>query len=236
VNATVSAKLLPLAVAWLALAPPVPSGPSPAVEANRLALEAAAVKADAGHGQILFLKHCVECHGPRAWGDGPREIPTLAGQQERYLVTQLARFATGARPGTETHGAAMHDTLQPPDVDRPQALADLAAWLVHAPRDPEPEHGDGRALAAAARAYARDCAGCHGAEGEGGVPQALQAVPAIAGQHYSYLLVQLRSFTAGRRSHVLFTLPGAPSASEQQALADYLSRLTPPAPAPAPAR
>jgi cytochrome c553 len=203
-----------------------PAAPAPSAPATALALQAAAATADAGHGQILFLKHCVPCHGPRAWGDGPRVIPAIAGQQERYLVVQLARFATGERQGSEIHGSAMHDTLQPADVDRPQALADLAAWLAHAPRNREPEQGEGRDLAAAGRTYLRECAGCHGTGGGG---DARAVVPAIAGQHYSYLLAQLQSFAAERRVHALFTDPRtAPSAQQQQLIADYLSRLTVP--------
>lgn len=201
-----------------------PAAPAPSAPATALALQATAATADAGHGQILFLKHCVPCHGARAWGDGPRVIPAIAGQQERYLVVQLARFATGARQGSEIHGSAMHDALQPADVDRPQALADLAAWLARAPRNRVPEQGEGRDLAAAERAYVRECAGCHGTGGGG---DAREVVPAIAGQHYSYLLAQLQSFTAGRRVHALFTDPSTtPSALQQRAIADYLSRLT----------
>ncbi|HXW75488.1 MAG TPA: c-type cytochrome [Steroidobacteraceae bacterium] len=200
-----------------------PSTPASSDPATALALQAAAATADAGHGQILFLKHCVPCHGARGWGDGPRVIPAIAGQQERYLVVQLARFATGERHGSDIHGSAMHDTLQPADVDRPQALADLAAWLARAPRDREPEQGEGRDLAAAGRTYLRDCAECHGTNGAG---DARAAVPALAGQHYSYLLAQLQAFAAGRRTHVLFADSSTtPSAQQQQALADYLSRL-----------
>jgi cytochrome c553 len=203
-----------------------PSAPAPSNPATALALQAAAATADAGHGQILFLKHCVACHGARAWGDGPRVIPAIAGQEQRYLVVQLARFATGERQGSEIHGSVMHDTLQPADVDRPQALADLAAWLAQAPRNRAPEQGEGRDLAAAGRTYARECAGCHGTSGAG---DARAVVPAIAAQHYSYLLAQLQAFAAGRRVHALFTDPSTtPSAQQQQAIADYLSRLNVP--------
>lgn len=70
-----------------------------------------AVTPDAEHGKILFLKHCARCHGAHAWGDGPREIPTLAGQRERYVIEQVARFATDERAGSKMHGPAMYETL-----------------------------------------------------------------------------------------------------------------------------
>jgi len=201
-----------------AAAPDDSAGP-----AGQLALQAGAATADSGHGRILYLKHCAECHGARAWGDGLREIPALAGQRQKYLLLQLARFASGERPGSVTHGPAMHDALAPPDVDRPQALADLAAYLAQAAPDPHPEQSEGRTLEAGRLAYLEACAACHGSDG-GGSERA--AIPAIAGQHYSYLLAQLQSFAAGRRSHALFADAGAAlSLQQQQALADYLARL-----------
>jgi cytochrome c553 len=194
---------------------------SPAAD---LETRAAAVTPDPGHGKILYLKHCAACHRPHAWGDGPREIPALAGQQERYLLEQLARYATGERPGSPTHGAAMHETLQAPDLDRPQALADLAAYLVRAPRDPEPERSEGRALSAGKRTYTRTCFGCHGSDGRG---SEREVIPAIGGQHYSYLLAQLGAIETGRRAHPPHVDVRSPlSAAEQQALADYVARLT----------
>jgi cytochrome c553 len=187
-----------------------------------LAARAAAVTADPGHGRILFLKHCAACHRPHAWGDGPREIPALAGQHESYLREQLARYATGQRAGSLKHGSAMHDTLTAPDLNRPQALADLSSYLARALRDPDPEHSEGRALAVGKRTYARACSGCHGADGAGS-----EVVPAIGGQHYSYVLVQLDAIAAGRRGHPPYAgVRAALPAGEQPALADYIARLT----------
>lgn len=193
-----------------------------ASQAADLAARAAAVTPDPGHGKILYLKHCAACHRAHAWGDGPREIPALAGQHERYLREQLARYAAGERPGSLKHGAAIHDTLQAPDLNRPQALADLSTYLARAPRDPEPERSEGRALAAGKRTYTQACLGCHGADGAGS-----EVVPAIGGQHYSYVLVQLDAISAGRRAHPAYEgVRAALPAGEQPALADYIARLT----------
>ena len=196
-----------------------------AAAALDLASQAARLTADVPHGMVLYLKHCAACHGRQAWGNGPREIPALAGQRESYLVAQLAHFIDGDRPGSERHGPAMHEALQPPDVKRAQALRDLGAWLSRAPSNREPEQGAGQALAAGQRAYAKACADCHGVNGEG---SDAPVVPALAGQHYSYLLARLRGFSSGRLAHA----PGLPptvvgSSGEQQALADYAARLAP---------
>jgi cytochrome c553 len=193
-----------------------------------LASQAATLTADVPHGMVLYIKHCASCHGKRAWGDGPREIPGLAGQREPYLIAQLAHFVDAKRQGSELHGPVMRDTLQPPDVNRAQALCDLGAWLTRAPANREPERGPGQALAAGKRVYANACADCHGLSGEGSDQP---VVPALATQHYSYLLAQLRGFSSGARAHA----PGLDArivgaAEEQQALADYSSRLTLPSP------
>jgi cytochrome c553 len=174
---------------------------------------------------VLYLKHCAACHGRQAFGDGPREIPALAGQRQSYLIVQLAHFIDGDRPGSELHGPAMHDALQPPDVKRAQSLRDLGAWLSGAPSNREPEQGPGQALATGKRTYVSVCAGCHGVNGEGGEPP---IAPALAGQHYSYLLTELRRFSSGHLAHAPGLLPTiVGSADGQQALADYASRLVP---------
>jgi cytochrome c553 len=193
----------PGAMASVAVAEPAAAGNAP----------------DPRHGEALYLRHCVPCHGGRAWGDGPREIPALAGQREAYLIEQLTRFASGERPGSQMHGPAMHDTLRASDLSRPAAIRDLAAYLAHAPADPRAEQGRGRSLAAGESVYVRSCAACHGADGagaEGG------SAPRIGAQHFRYVLSRLREFGSAHRGSVPAV---ALSAEEQQALADYISRL-----------
>jgi cytochrome c553 len=199
--------------ACIAMASPAPD----------LLAQASAATGDAEHGRILYLKHCAACHRSRGWGDGPREIPALAGQRQRYLMEQLALFASGERRGSLMHGPVMHETFQRPDLNRAQAIADLAAYLAPTPRNPDPEHSDGRALATGRSVYMQACSGCHDSTGGGS-----EAVPAIVGQHYRYLLAQLRGFAAGGWAHP--ALPGFTtglSGDQQEAVADYVSRLQP---------
>jgi len=201
--------------------------PAAAMAAD-LTSQAATLTADVPHGMVLFVKHCASCHGRKAWGDGPRQIPALAGQRAAYLIAQLAQFIEGGRAGSELHGPVMHEALQPPDVHRAQALRDLAGWLSQAAPNREAEHGTGQALASGKRGYTSACAGCHGVSGDG---RDSPPVPALAGQHYSYLLAQIRSFSTGHRAHAPGLGPeilGSPE--QQQALADYASRLTPATP------
>jgi cytochrome c553 len=182
----------------------------------------APASADSEHGKVLYLQHCVACHGPRAWGDGPREIPALAAQHEAYLGAQLMRFASGERPGSAMHGAAMHDTLRAPDLNRAPAIRDLAAYLARAPAVPRADQGEGRSLGAGRSAYVRACAACHGEDGMG--PDGA-ATPRIAGQHYRYLLSRLRELAAVHHGQLGDSTLSAP---DQEEVADYLSRLSPP--------
>ncbi|TLZ23701.1 MAG: c-type cytochrome [Gammaproteobacteria bacterium] len=185
-----------------------------------LLAQARALAADAEHGKILYLKHCTGCHGHQAWGDGPKQIPALAGQREFYVLRQLARFAA-----RERDSSLMQESIHPADVNRPQAFRDLAAYLAQASRSPRSDHGDGRALGVGERTY-RGCIACHdqSAEGSDGAP-----IPAIGGQHYYYVLHRLQSFPTlheGRVETDVLRLVAALSPDEQQGLADYTSRLT----------
>jgi cytochrome c553 len=210
-----------VAAALLAVALPA-AAPAAAQGAAELVSGTLAITPDAEHGKILYLKHCARCHGAHAWGDGPREIPTLAGQRERYLIEQLARFATNERPGSEMHGPAMFESLQPPDVNRPQALGDLAAWLSRAARNPQPDRPEESTHAHGERIYTRVCSACHGGDGGG---RESGTIPAIGAQHYEYLRTQLRGLAAGLRRHPPGVVKSL-SPEEQQAVADYASTLT----------
>ena len=174
---------------------------------------------DPRHGEVLYRRHCVACHRERAWGDGPRAIPALAGQREGYLIEQLTRFASDARPGSVMHGPAMHDTLKATDVNRTAAIRDLAAYLARAPAAPQAEQGRGGSLDLGKSAYLRACAGCHGEDGAG---RDVAAAPRIGGQHFRYLLSRLRELGA---AHSGLVEPAALSVQEQQALAEYIARL-----------
>ena len=187
---------------------------------NELVGKAMSSTPDAQHGSILYLKRCKSCHGQNAWGNAPKEVPTLAGQRELYLVVQLAEFVT-----LERNGSAMHRATNVADAKHPQAIRDLAAYLANAPRDPKPDEGDGKAVAAGEKLFQRGCAMCHGTSAQG---SADEPIPALAGQHYPYTLLQLKNFAAGHRGQVeppVIDFTAGLSAEEQSGVADYLSRL-----------
>lgn len=210
---------LTLTALTLALIMASPShGQSPAV--SQFVAKAVALQPDRRHGRELYAKRCSHCHGANGWGDGFEDIPSVAGQRELYLITQLASFAT-----QERGGSTMHVATAKKDVNDPQAIRDLAAFLSSEPVNPDPEHAEDAVSAAGGSLYQRNCAICHGAAAQG---SRIDPVPALAGQHYDYLMIQLKSFAKGHRGGVkspVIDFAAGLSDEEQKGIADYLSRI-----------
>ena len=171
-------------------------------------------------GKDLFDVHCASCHGPRAHGDAGNVIPALAAQLPIYLIKQLVDMSEGGRDVPEMHRVASRKALT-----APQSIRDLATYVSRLPRNSAPEHGDGNDIATGRRYYQGLCAFCHGEQGEG---NEAHATPAVRGQHYSYLLAQMRKLSAMHRSSVnveiVEALEGLPF-DRATAVADYMSRL-----------
>jgi cytochrome c553 len=163
---------------------------------------------------------CVACHGPMAWGSADGAIPSLAGQQKRYLEKQLEMYRIGARVDPAMQAIAEHA----PIGDR-HDIAVLANYLATLQPNPRPSVGSGEHLRVGQEIYAHICAACHGADGLGASGN---RVPRIAGQHYPYLRHQIdvaaelhRDLAPPEMTGALRALPPA----ELDALADYISRL-----------
>lgn len=170
-------------------------------------------------GERLYAP-CVVCHQPGASGSQDGTIPNLAGQQRRYLETQLDLFASGARVDTAMQVVTAH-----PKATARAGFAALAAYLAALRWNPMPVMGSGKHLRVGQEIYTHICAACHGLDGRG---EAGNRVPRIAGQHHPYLRAQLAE---AARLHRDLAPPEMTSAlrglrkSEEEALADYVSRL-----------
>lgn len=176
---------------------------------------------DSERGEELFRRSCVACHGDQAWGRADTGVPALAGQRELYLLRQLADVAELNRDIPEMHRLPVFI-----GVNVEQQWRDVAAWLAARPLNRSPQHGDGQALDLGSGIYRDSCAQCHGDRGEG--DDAI-ASPAMAGQHYSYLLLQIRGMASGHRfANIEFDLAlmlSSLDANDMAAVADYISRL-----------
>lgn len=208
---------------------------------------------DPQKGQQLYTT-CIACHGMDAMGNAALKAPSLAGQQDWYLVRQLSNFRNGVRGAHEQDTAGA--TMRPMAATLPdeQALRDIAAWLTTRPAPkvqadapaeepaPEPAAGETEPTAAdetsANEAPTGDatkgqtlfatCMACHGQDGRGN--EALQA-PQLAGQEAWYLSTQLRNFKNGvRGAHPqdvkgMQMRPMAMMLSDDQAIADVSAYL-----------
>jgi cytochrome c553 len=192
---------------------------SRASEAPPDVVEAAAAPPPAGDPEAgaQLYETCAVCHLASGAGREDGTFPQLAGQHASVILKQLLDIRQGRRrnpvmqPHVETGGL--------------QELADVAAYIATLPAPAGGGVGDGTQLALGHGLYARDCARCHGEDGEG---DAARVVPRIAGQHYAYLLRQLRHIAGDRRRDAHPEMGAATSAysdAEIQAVADYVARL-----------
>lgn len=180
-------------------------------------LAALAREGDPRSGERAYAS-CAVCHLPDAAGRPDGTFPRLAGQHRSVLVKQLVDIRDGRRrnPVMEPWAHALVDDRE---------IADVAAYVASLPLPEAVGRGDGEDLERGARLYARDCAECHGERGEG-AEQAF--VPVLAGQHYAYLLRQLRTIAAARRANSHPDMPARVSRytdAELRAVVDHASRL-----------
>ena len=159
---------------------------------------------------------CAGCHGEFGQGGKDGEYPRLAGMPAPFVSKQLHLFRSRTRPNLAM--VEYVDDRQMPDED----IEDIARYLeqikLKTKLPPVDENAPGfdayaRLLeskqlmqiprapgdtAAGEKLYHRECASCHGREGEG---RRDKAVPMLAGQYTSYLWRQVKKYRDGIRIH-----------------------------------
>lgn len=161
---------------------------------------------------------CAACHG--ADGNSPTPVvPSIAGQPKQFIVTALYMFREGRRASALM--APFAEKLSNTDLN------DLAAWYsaqkLAAPT--KKAVSDNVALGKAITEK-NNCVACHTATLVG-----QQHIPRLAGQHYDYLLDQLKQFKASTRGDFDGTMTSAAQAltpADIEVLAQYLSTLVAP--------
>jgi cytochrome c553 len=208
-----------LLLAALLLAPGRVAGHAPAAASTRPATEAAAevlaLEPDLGAGAELF-ERCAVCHGADAGGRPDGLFPKLAGQHRSVLVKQLLDIRAGRRS---------NPVMEPYVPLDERDVADVAAYVASLPTPSAQGRGPGEDLARGAELYERDCADCHGLRGEG---DAAHFIPRLGGQHFGYLLRQVRTIAADRRANAHPDMVEAVSAytdAELRAVVDHAARL-----------
>ena len=187
-----------------------------------LAVVVAAAPARAGDAMSASIRNCNWCHGTSAQGYAP--APRLAGQQARYIETQLYGFATHRRdnPFSQQYmwyaaAALKRDTIR-----------DLADYYASLP--PRPANDGHRDLAARGatiynegipEANVAACLACHGPQAQG-----IRDIPRLGGLSYTYLKARLEQWNQGYHGAAPSPMPVVArslSADEVEALASYLS-------------
>lgn len=186
-------------------------------------VEALDKKGDPKAGEEAY-EVCSACHLPSGAGRPDGTFPQLAGQHATVLIKQIADIRAGRRDNPIMYPFAK--TL----VD-PQELADVAAYIQTLPIPHDNGRGpdDPAKLALGEKLYKRDCTVCHGEHGEGNEQK---FYPVLAGQHYEYMLRQIRDIAALKRRNAnpdMVKVVKTYSDDELQAVTDYMSRLEWPA-------
>jgi len=132
---------------------------------------------------------CVACHGPNGNSTQPT-FPILAGQTARYIFLQLKDFKEGRR----TDHPQM--TLFVANLSREDML-DLAAFFAaQKSRGGSLKLDPAKVEKGKAKAAETLCTMCHlgGFMGQNEIPR-------VAGQHYDYVVKQLKDFKTGKRTN-----------------------------------
>jgi cytochrome c553 len=172
---------------------------------------------NAKKGKVAYAV-CVGCHLANGSGRPDGTFPQLAGQHETVLIKQIADIRAGRRDNPIMYPFAVK-------LADAQELANVAAYLQALPIPPDNGKGPGTNLATGEQLYRRDCVRCHGQWGEG---NEAKFYPVLAGQHYEYLLRQIRDIAAGRRRNAnpdMVKVVKGYQDEELQAVVDYMSRL-----------
>ncbi|MGQ9660596.1 MAG: c-type cytochrome [Thermochromatium sp.] len=176
---------------------------------------------DIENGRWIYLI-CSVCHGQEGWGTPDGVYPQIAGQWREVILKQLADIRARHRDNPLMYPFSLTRIL-----GGPQNMADVAAYVAGLPMTASNGVGPGTDLEWGAQLYAKHCADCHGERGEGNPSK---PTPAIAAQHFGYLMGQFDAIRDGRRKNanpeMIEQIAGF-SLRDQVAVLDYTSRLRP---------
>jgi cytochrome c553 len=187
-------KSLPLFIAILLLVAPIYNAQAERQATDKITIELEFVP-DLDDGRKTFGV-CARCHLPEAWGHPDGTYPQLAGQHVNVLMKQLLDIRNGTR-----QSSLMYPFVQQRTIGGYQDLANVVAYISTLPMNPDhnkgpwkkntKEYNDGKGI------YQEHCASCHGDNGEGNNEL---AYPRLHGQHYQYMIQQLKRVKNGLRT------------------------------------
>ena len=162
---------------------------------------------------------CQGCHKANGAGRSDGSYPQLAGQHASVLIKQIADIRAGLRENQKMFPFAGNHAVTT------QEVADIAIYLQNMKIPRDNGKGPGTDLEHGKQLYMKDCQVCHGDNGEG---SAEEFYPVLAGQHYQYMLREIRDIRKGKRRNAnpkMVKVVKDYSDAEAEAVSDYMSRL-----------
>jgi len=128
---------------------------------------------------------CMTCHGENGNSKTPG-VPSLAGQQPRYLVLATQEYVTGARESSTMHAIGR-------DLDKLDLESVALFFASQTPAErPAPPFGDPKA----GEPLSAPCGGCHGSHGV----STDASTPTLAAQDGQYLVEAIKAYRTTRRN------------------------------------
>lgn len=162
-----------------------------------------------------LIQVCTGCHGPAGVSATP-ETPSLAGQNETYLLKRLIALKTQQTP-SEVMKAMTHD-ISDDDLKR------LAKFFARQPYVRNLQSIDKEKMARGRNVYGRVCNLCHIEEGRATV---YPEYPLLAGQSLNYMLNELDHMLSRKRGVEVLkigTLAGVPREDIEDAIHFFASQ------------
>jgi cytochrome c553 len=183
---------------------------------------------DASKGANMVAA-CAACHGTDGNSISPA-WPTLAGQNQKYLLDQLNYFKNGER-----ENALMSSVVPLLNAYSDQDLLNIAAYYSSQTKTNGQAEDNAELLALGEALYRSGnmkkaipaCTACHSVNGAG---NALAGFPSVAGQQKAYLVSTLKAYrtkerNAGDYALVMQAISKNLSDDEIDALANYMHGL-----------
>jgi len=180
------------------------------------------IQPNLANGRVQY-EVCALCHTPEGWAKTSGRYPQIAGQHFNVIIKQLEDIRSGNRDNPTMYPFSQSNSTK----KSIQNMVDVAAYIEKLPMAPHTAYGSGRNLEIGEKLYKDNCVKCHGKQGEG---NSSKYYPRIQGQHYRYLLRQLRWIKNNKRRNADLKMKRQLSRfrdRELRALADYTSRLKP---------
>ena len=166
------------------------------------------------HGKQVAAA-CASCHGEDGNSSTPG-IPSLAGQQPRYLVVATQEYLLGERKVSPMH-AKLRGLTRRETEDVALFFASQAPQVRPVPIKGDPKAGE--PLSAV-------CSGCHGVHGTSNDP----ATPKLAGQDEDYLVEAIKAYrTSRKRENMRLYITGLGEPEIRNIAAFYASQKSTPA-------